>query len=58
MVKKNKTTVSKGNDVSQPNYRGEIPQPPPKMNNKIREKDIFDISTQKNKKKKSTTYRK
>ena len=52
MVKKNKTTTSEPNNKDQPNYQGLIPQPPPKMNNKIREKDVFDMSSNKSKKKK------
>ena len=51
-ARKNKTTKSKSNDLSQPNYRGEIPQPPPKMDTKIREKDVFDMSSNKSKKNK------
>tara|TARA_R110000824_G_scaffold235476_2_gene424277 strand:+ start:2076 stop:2255 length:180 start_codon:yes stop_codon:yes gene_type:complete len=58
MVKKYvKTTKSKCKDCNEPNYRGLIPQPPPKMDNKIREKDVFEMSSNKSKKKK-TTYRK
>ena len=52
-----KTTKSKCKDCNEPNYRGEVPQPPPKMNTKIREKDVFENSSKKSKKKKST-YRK
>ena len=58
MAKKyTKTTKSKCKDCNEPNYRGEVPQPPPKMETKIREKDIFEMSSNKSKKKKST-YRK
>ena len=52
-----KTTKSKCKDCNEPNYRGEIPQPPPKMETKIKEKDVFEMSSNKSKKKKST-YRK
>jgi len=35
-------------------HDAEIPQPPPKMNNKIREKDIFEGAILKKKEKKSS----
>ena len=58
MAKKyTKTTKSKCKDCNEPNYRGEVPQPPPKMETKIKEKDVFEMSSNKSKKKKST-YRK
>jgi len=45
---KKKKTSSETLDVSLPSYnRASIPQPPPKMKNKIREIEIFETSKQK-----------